>query len=209
MADKEEADGADEKEDKKKAKKEKKKKKKDEAAEGEEGKEPAAEGEGAEGEEGAEGGKKKLSKKQIIIIAAVAAVVLIGGGVGAFFAFKSHPTEEGAANGEVDAEGNPIKAVYYTLPQILVNLNTTGKQNSFLKATVIFEVPNPNDVPGIEANLPRLQDSYNTYLRELRASDLSGSAGIQRLREELMLRANKALAPVKITDVLFKEIVVQ
>jgi flagellar FliL protein len=52
-------------------------------------------------------------------------------------------------------------------------------------------------------------DAVNTYLRELRASDLSGSAGIQRLREELLIRANKSLAPVKINDVLFKEIVVQ
>ena len=101
------------------------------------------------------------------------------------------------------------KPVFYTLPDFLINLNTGSKASSFLKTTVILEVAKQEDVPVIEANLPRLVDGINTYLRELRASDLSGSAGIQRLREELLLRCNKSLAPVKINDVLFKEIVVQ
>ncbi len=118
--------------------------------------------------------------------------------------------EDKAAAGEAGGDGKPIeKPVYYTLPEFLVNLNTGGKQTSFLKTTVILELTQQTDVPLIEANMPRLQDSFNTYLRELRASDLAGSAGIQRLREELLLRANKALAPTKINDVLFKEIVVQ
>jgi flagellar FliL protein len=99
--------------------------------------------------------------------------------------------------------------VFYTLPDFLINLNTGGKQTSFLKAVIVLEVKNEAEVPLIEANLPRLMDGFNTYLRELRASDLSGTAGIQRLREELLLRANKSLAPVQINDVLFKSIVVQ
>ena len=111
---------------------------------------------------------------------------------------------------ELGPDGKPIeKPLYYTLPEFLVNLNVGGKQTSFLKTTVILEVAHQTDVPMIEANLPRLMDAFNTYLRELRSSDLAGSSGIQRLREELMLRANKALAPVKINDVLFKEIIVQ
>ena len=91
-----------------------------------------------------------------------------------------------------------------------MNLNTSGKSSSFLKTTIILELNKFTDVVIVEANLPRLLDAMNTYLRELRASDLAGSAGIQRLREELLLRSNKALAPsVKVNDVLFKEIVIQ
>ena len=76
-------------------------------------------------------------------------------------------------------------------------------------ATVILEVAKESDVALVEANLPRLVDGINTYLRELRSSDLAGSAGIQRLREEILLRTNKAISPTQVTDVLFKEIVVQ
>ena len=39
--------------------------------------------------------------------------------------------------------------------------------------------------------------------------DLRGSAGLYRLREELLVRVNKAAAPAKVSDVLFKEMLVQ
>ncbi|NBX03035.1 MAG: flagellar basal body-associated protein FliL [Alphaproteobacteria bacterium] len=165
----------------------------------------------AEGAEGAEGeGAPKKSKKKLIII--VALVVLIAGGAGAFFALKGEKheeehVEEGQALGE---DGKPVSQVtYYTMPQFLVNLNTSTKQSSFLKTTIILELNNMADIIMVEANLPRLTDAMNTYLRELRASDLAGSAGIQRLREELLLRANKSLTPVKVNNILFKEIVIQ
>lgn len=172
----------------------------------EEGAEPPA-----EGEEGQAAPKSK--KKKLIIIAAAVVVLLIAVGAGLFFSgVLSGGSSEGheVAEGELGPDGKPVlTAVYYTLPEFLVNLNTGGKQTSFLKATVVLEVQKASDIPTIEANLPRLMDGYNTYLRELRASDLSGSAGVQRLREELLLRGNKALGPVKINDVLFKNIVVQ
>lgn len=178
----------------------------------EEEKKPAAAGAGAEeGEEGAEGeAPPAKSKKKLIIIAAIALVVLIGGGAGAYFMLAGkgeHKEDEELA---VDENGNPInKAVYYTLPEFLVNLNATGKAQIFLKTTVVLEVAKATDVPFIESNLPRLVDGINTYLRELRSSDLAGSAGIQRLREEILFRVNKAITPVQVNDVLFKEIVVQ
>jgi len=164
--------------------------------------------EGAEGGEGGEeGAAPKKSKKKIIIIGALALLLLIGGVAGAYFAglFGNHK----GGSEEAGKEAKEIHAVYYTMPEFLINLNTANKSSSFLKTTVILEVAKQEDVPLIEANLPRLVDAVNTYLRELRASDLSGSAGIQRLREELLIRANKSLAPVKINDVLFKEIVIQ
>ncbi len=173
----------------------------------------AAKDAGAEDGENPEGGEAapKKSKKKKIIIIAVLLLVLIGGGAGAYFMFfkkaADHKEEEFAT---VDEHGNLInKAVYYTLPQFLVNLNASGKSQVFLKTTVVLEVAKATDVPFIESNLPRLVDGINTYLRELRSSDLAGSAGIQRLREEILLRVNKAIEPMKVNDVLFKEIVVQ
>ena len=154
------------------------------------------------------GGKKKSKKKMIILI--LAGLAMLGGaGGGLYFSGVLGKKQEHAAV-ELGPDGKPIeKPVFYTLPAFLINLNSQGKAASFLKATVVIEVAHQEDVPQIEANLPRAVDALNTYLRELRPSDLAGSAGIQRLREELLLRVNKALAPIKVNDVLFKEIVVQ
>jgi flagellar FliL protein len=184
------------------AKKDKKKKGDDEATEdaAAEEKETAAPADGAEGGEGGDGAKPK-SKKKLIIIIAAALVVLGGAGGGAWFFLGSKEHEK--------KEEVKEKAVYYSMPEMIINLSATGKSTNFLKATVILELPNTLDAVAVEANLPRLMDAFNTYVRELRPSDLSGSAGITRLREELLLRANKALEPTKINDVLFKEIVVQ
>ena len=46
--------------------------------------------------------------------------------------------------------------------------------------------------------MPRLQDLFQTYLREMRPEELRGSAGTYRLREELIARANVAVAPARV-----------
>ena len=57
--------------------------------------------------------------------------------------------------------------------------------------------------------MPRLQDLFQTYLREMRPEELRGSAGTYRLREELIARANVAAAPAKVNDVLFTQLLIQ
>jgi len=61
----------------------------------------------------------------------------------------------------------------------------------------------------VTAQMPRLLDLFQTYLREIRPDELHGSAGTYRLREELIARADIAAAPAKIVDILFTEILVQ
>ncbi|HEU5048556.1 MAG TPA: flagellar basal body-associated FliL family protein [Rickettsiales bacterium] len=104
-------------------------------------------------------------------------------------------------------EGDDVQ--YYNLPEFLVNLNTGGKQTSFIKMEVTLEVPTEGDNDAIDSRMPRITDSFNTYLRELRAGDIAGSAGLYRLREELLLRINKIIYPNKVNDVLFREIIIQ
>jgi flagellar protein FliL len=100
-------------------------------------------------------------------------------------------------------------AVFFDLPDLLVNLNTTGRKPSFLKLSVSLELERGQDLPRLQAVMPRIIDNFQVYLRELRIEDLRGSGGIYRLREELLTRVNAATAPVKVVDVLFKEMLVQ
>jgi flagellar FliL protein len=121
-------------------------------------------------------------------------------------AVKSNPNEwvPGIIPGHEDDD-----VVYYNLPEFLVNLNTSGRQTSFIKMKITLETPSESDADAVDSRLPRITDNFNTYLRELRTSDIAGSAGLYRLREELLLRVNKTIYPSKVNDILFREIIVQ
>lgn len=150
-------------------------------------------------------GKKKRGKRAIIIAAAVVVLLLVlgGGGAAYFFLFASAPEEA-----EVKPEP-PKVTVFYDLPDILVNLNATGRQASYLKLKIALEHNDPLAAPKLNELLPRVVDNFQIYLRELRPDDLVGSAGLYRLKEELLIRVNQAVAPIRINDVLFKEMLIQ
>jgi flagellar FliL protein len=111
--------------------------------------------------------------------------------------------------GQLLAEEWEGPAVYYDLPEMLVNLNTSGRRSGFLKISVSLEVASEDDLEHIEKVLPRIIDNFQVYLRELRVEDLRGSAGLQRLREELLMRVSNAAKPAVVRDVLFREMLVQ
>jgi len=162
-------------------------------------------------EEGADAPpKRKLSGKKIVIIAGVLVILLGGGGAGAYFMGLfggSHKDEQHAK--EQAKEEAPKDLVFYDLPEILVNLNTAGRKSSYLKIKVALELDDPKAVPLLDARMPRIIDNFQVYLRELRIDDLQGSEGMFRLKEELLSRVNTAVKPVKVADVLFKEMLVQ
>ena len=147
--------------------------------------------------------KKKLPLK-LVIIAAAGLLVLGGGGTAGYLYF--HHKEQAAAAEK--AETKP--AIFVDLPDVLVNLSNAGADRTqYLKVKIVLEVPDPHVVEQIKPLMPRVMDAFQTYLRELRPTDLDGSAGLYRLKEELTRRVNAAVAPNRITAVLFKEIVVQ
>jgi flagellar FliL protein len=100
--------------------------------------------------------------------------------------------------------------VFIDVPEMLVNLvGQPGERIQYLKAKIVLEVKEEKQVDAIKPTMPRVTDIFQTYLRELRPADLTGSAGLFRLREELTRRVNVTIAPQQINAVLFKEIVVQ
>ena len=155
-----------------------------------------------------EGGKKKLSGKVMVLFIALPAIVVIGGIVGALFAFGilggSEDPDEMAV---VEEEQAP--PVFFDMPEFLVNMSAPDGAMRYLKLRVALEVPDADALPEIELLMPRIVDGFQVYLRELRPADLEGSAGIVRMKEELLRRLNLAIEPHHIRDVLFKEVVVQ
>ena len=165
----------------------------------------------AEIEDGSEGepeAKKKFSLKlpslKILMIGGAALLALVGGGAGAYFFLFAHKQE-------AKVETPAVKSVVFVdMPEVLVNLsNPSADRSQYLKIKVVLELPEQKMIEQIQPVMPRIMDAFQTYLRELRPSDLDGSAGLYRLKEELTRRINSSIAPHRINAVLFKEIVVQ
>ncbi|WP_293457700.1 flagellar basal body-associated FliL family protein [Phenylobacterium sp.] len=192
-----------------------------------------AEGEAPEGAEGAEGeapAKKKLPLKMLIIAGAAALVVLGGGGTAAFLFLKPKPDAAAAEKGdhgkekkkkkEEKKEGKegektagmiregPDGVVFYTLPDVVVNMQTADGRPTFLKLKLTLELPDEEVVDELDPNMPRLQDMFQTFLRELRPEDLSGSQGSYQLRMEILRRVNLVISPAKANAVLIEEMLI-
>jgi flagellar FliL protein len=146
--------------------------------------------------------RKGLGKKLLVII--VAAVVVLLGGAAAAYVFLS------ASSAPPHAEGPAVEPTFiFNLPTMTVNLQNEGQGEQFMKLTIALEVASEEVMTEMQPRLARVVDAFQVYLRALRKSDLEGSAGIYRLKEELLRRVNVAVYPQEVKAILFKEILVQ
>lgn len=154
----------------------------------------------ADGEEPA-APKRRLPGRTLVLYVLLPAVAAIGAALGGGFYFLS------AGDGPQTVASND--AVFYDLPELLVNMNQQDKRSQFLKLKIALEMADREASEALPPVLPRVLDTFQIYLRELRTDDLEGSAGIYRLKEELLRRVNLAIRPHKVDRILFKEIIVQ
>ncbi|RZI99375.1 MAG: flagellar basal body protein FliL [Brevundimonas sp.] len=156
------------------------------AEEGAHGEAPAAGGHGAEKKGGGGHGEKKE-----------------GGGHGG-----------GGEGGEADpalgviAEG-PDGVTFFTLPDMVMNIQSPDGRPQFLKLKLTLETSDAAVAEQLQADMPRLKDMFQGFLRELRPEDLAGSAGSFQLRAEILRRVNLVAAPGKVDAVLIEEMLVQ
>ncbi|TDR88907.1 flagellar basal body-associated FliL family protein [Enterovirga rhinocerotis] len=145
---------------------------------------------------GTGGGRKKLA----VILAAV---LLLGGGGGWFF-LKKKPADQVAV--EVK---KPV--AFLDVADMMINLaqETPQERPRLLRLKVSLELKDAKGVDEVKPLLPRVQDIFQVFMREVRASDLDGSGSLYRLREELLRRVNLAVFPTRVEAVLFREVIVQ
>jgi flagellar FliL protein len=161
------------------------------------------EDDGAAGEDAPKGGRKKL----VMIVAAVA--LLAAGGGGYWFLFKRHSPEQVAAAEAAAKARKP--ATFLEMKDMMIGMSNGGQQDRqpIMKIKVVLEIGDPKVSEEVKPLLPRVEDAFQVFMRELRPSDLEGSAGMYRLKEELLRRVNMTVYPAKVDAVLFKELLVQ
>lgn len=186
--------------------------------------------------EGEGGHAKKKPPIMLIAVALGAMVVVGGGGTGAFLMLKKPAAvqvgkdgkpikaekkkekkdekKEGGEGKKANDPGAPVVkdgpdgVVFYTLPDVVVNMQTADGRPSFLKLKLTLELPDHDTADILNPNMPRLQDMFQVFLRELRPEDLAGSQGGYQLRTEILRRVNLVIAPSKANAVLIEEMLV-
>ena len=178
-----------------------------------------------DGAEGEELERTKVDGKKLVLFILLPVLLLAGVGAGLYFTGLLDPligggeqAAEGDGHGDAVADahgdghgenGEGDAGTFYDIDDMMVNLNSPGRQPRFLKMSISIEMEKPSDVARLEQLLPRVRDQFQTYLRELRVEDLQGSAGIYRLRQELLARVSEAVYPAQVRDVLFREMLIQ
>ncbi len=151
---------------------------------------------------------KPAGKGKLILIAVPVVLLMTGAGLW-FSGILPHLLGMDKHEEHAEEAARPMPPSYVDIPELVANLNSTSHKPSYVKLVARLEVPKAEDAEKVKAALPRLQDLMQTYMREMRPEELRGSAGTYRLREELLVRANAAVAPAKVSDVLFTQMLVQ
>lgn len=144
------------------------------------------------------------SKMKLIIIG-LSALILAGGGGGYWFLFASKPKAEPEAVKKVTS--------FIDLKDMMIGIQPDRDDQSarprMLRVKISLEVEDATQVTLVQPLMPRVEDIFQTYLRDLRPADIQGTAGLMALREELLRRVNMAVVPGRVEAILFKEILLQ
>ncbi len=152
-----------------------------------------------------EEGNKSNKNKIVMII--VILIILVAIAIGTFYMNDKYKKE--AEEQAKIAIKKQEEAIFTDVEDIIVNLDTRGKGISFLKLRVSLQVKGKSNSDNVVRLMPKIRDTMQTYLRELRPSDLVGSYGLYKLREELLLRINSIVYPTQVDDLLFKDVLIQ
>ncbi|WP_426040294.1 flagellar basal body-associated FliL family protein [Brevundimonas sp. TWP2-3-4b1] len=119
-----------------------------------------------------------------------------------------------APEGEADpslgkiSEG-PDGVTFLTLPDMVVNIQSPDGRPTVMKLGLTLEMKDIDLAYRLQSEMPRMQDMFQGFLRELRPEDLAGSAGQFQLRAEILRRVNLVAAPATVEAVLIEEMLVQ
>lgn len=147
---------------------------------------------------------QSIKGKRMLIIGSIAGGLLFI--LLLYFFFKDNPIEVSSTK-QAAPKQKGISATYtYNMPEIVTNMSPNNEKDSWIKLSITMQLENNKDHAVLDKKLPIIKDAIIVFLRELRASDLASSGGSMMIKNELLKRINKIMYPVKLRDVLLREI---
>ncbi len=148
---------------------------------------------------------KSKSRTKVMLLAAAGLLTFAVAGGGAYYYFSTRP----AADEDTSLAEGASSSAFVEVPPIMVNLRSGSDDARFLKVRFIVVASDEKKVDEVKGKLPVLIDALQPFLRELRPSDLDGSAAVFRIKEEMLRRARRALGRGMVEDVLIQDLVQQ
>ncbi|MCU4654319.1 flagellar basal body-associated FliL family protein [Roseibacterium sp. SDUM158016] len=169
--------------------------------------------------------KSKRSVRGRVVMFALPALALVAAGAAAYLHFfsvaddMSHQSVDADASVEegieiAAAEGMAEELTLVPLREIIVNISATTasgvRAQRFLKLNLAIAYDEGVEGAGrVLERQPYIRDAFVDYLRLLNESDLSGSAGLARLRSELLHRARSLAETDAPRELLVVDLVIQ
>ncbi len=125
-----------------------------------------------------------------------AAVLVLAGAGGGFMVMRSR-----AAHAEKPAAEQKLPVAFMDVREMNVNLMPEPGQTQprFVRLKVALEVRDSKVAAEVQPLMPRVEDTFQVFVRELRVGDFEAAGGTYRLREELLRRVNVAVYPPRST----------
>jgi flagellar FliL protein len=159
-----------------------------------------------------------MSNKILILLIGVTMVFMLGLGGGLFMMWNKlsametqaqASTEKGhqmGANTSVPVE--ELLGPIFPLDTFIVNLADKGGKR-YLRVSIDLELDSEKLESEIKKRLPQIRDSILSILPTKRFEDISSAKGKTDLRDQMLASINELLARGQITNIYFKEFVVQ
>ncbi len=155
-----------------------------------------------------------MSNKILVILIGVLVVLMLGLGGGLFMMWNKMSaldTQIKAQNseqaGQPAAQAEPLGAIV-SLETFIVNL-ADKDGTRYLRLTLDLELDTKELEKEFEKRMPQIRDSILMILPTKRFADIRTTEGKVALRDEIMEKLNSFLIMGKVTNVFFKEFVVQ
>jgi len=155
-----------------------------------------------------------MSNKILVLLIGVMMMLILGLGGGLFMMWNQLSALN--AQSVADAGGQPDEVVsleqslgpIFSLDTFIVNLADKGGTR-YLRVTMDLELGNSDLEDELYKKLPQVRDSLLMILPNKRFEDISTVQGKTALRDEMLEALNGYLGQGKITNIYYKEFVVQ
>lgn len=162
--------------------------------------------------------------KKLLLFVLLPLLLLIGAGAGAFLAGLipgfGAPEPEMTAEQKAEmeriantapspAKPSPPGAVFHTLDEFVVNLQSNRGYPVFLLLSLTIELSNEGAVAAIGAQEPRIRDGLIVYLSSLTPQQLNGYDGIQKVRNNAWRLLRELVDPDLIVNIQVAKLTVK
>jgi len=112
--------------------------------------------------------------------------------------------EAGWLRQAVVAPGTVNTLAYYDLPRMTIAMGGNGR---YVRLDITLEVAK-EDIYAIDGMRPRILDRLNVFFGALKSDQIESASAPSWLRNETLGEVKKAVAPVQVRDVMFRQFMI-